>query len=313
MIVECYLDPETGKPFASACVPIYAYSKYGRSKVQNYAGIPIYKLMKDESICPELSRYEYSRIQAVQRLVTKTAIGVELGLDQIQKRYYLFPGLGYVRQSTDILPEKQIGSGKIINELQKSDKIAFVGDSLTEGTLNGGYGWFEPLMQNYPNKQVLRFARGSQTSKFFKENKEEISEMKADLYFLAMGCNDIRYRNATICAMNEAEYVANIDEICQAILKKQPSAKIVCISPWKSGRYDPYCRMTLAEKEILYEKYSSELKKYCETNGFIFVDPNPYIEAVVSKRDRRYYILDHIHCNADQGIKLYSEAVTMSC
>ena len=148
---------------------------------------------------------------------------------------------------------------------------------------------------------------------FFKENKEEISEMKADLYFLAMGCNDIRYRNATICAMNEAEYVANIDEICQAILKKQPSAKIVCISPWKSGRYDPYCRMTLAEKEILYEKYSSELKKYCETNGFIFVDPNPYIEAVVSKRDRRYYILDHIHCNADQGIKLYSEAVMMSC
>ena len=313
MIVECYLDPETGKPFASACIPIYAYSKFGRSKVQNYSGIPINKLMKDESICPELSRYEYYRIQAVQRLVTKTAIGVELGLDQIQKRYYLFPGLGYVRQSTDNLPEKQMGNGKLINEIQISSKIAFVGDSLTEGTMNGGYGWFEPMMQNYPNKQVLRFAQGSRTSKFFKENKEAISELKADLYFLAMGCNDIRYRNATICAMNEVEYVANIDEICQAILEKQPSAKIVCISPWKSARYDPYCRTTLVEKEILYDKYSSELKKYCQTNGFIFVDPNPYIEAVVSKRDRRYYILDHIHCNADQGIKLYSEAVMMSC
>ena len=269
--------------------------------------------MKDESICPELSRYEYYRIQAVQRLVTKTAIGVELGLDQIQKRYYLFPGLGYVRQSTDNLPEKQMGNGKLIKEIQISSKIAFVGDSLTEGTMNGGYGWFEPMMQNYPNKQVLRFAQGSRTSKFFKENKEAISELKADLYFLAMGCNDIRYRNATICAMNEVEYVANIDEICQAILEKQPSAKIVCISPWKSARYDPYCRTTLVEKEILYDKYSSELKKYCQTNGFIFVDPNPYIEAVVSKRDRRYYILDHIHCNADQGIKLYSEAVMMSC
>lgn len=315
MIVECYLDPETGKPFASACIPIYAYSKYGRSKSENYTGIPIYQLMKDESICPELSRFEYYRIQAIQRLITKTAIGVELGLDQIQKRYYTFPDLGYVRQPTEKLLEKQfiISSSKIIEKVQKNDKIAFVGDSLTEGTFNGGYGWFEPMMQNYPNKQVFRFAIGSQTSKFFKENKEAIAELKADLYFLAMGCNDIRYRKADICAMNESEYVANINELCQSILEKQPSAEIVCISPWKSGRYDPNCRMTLAEKEKLYDRYGSALKKYCDSHGFLFVDPNPYIEAVVSKRDRRYYMLDHIHCNADQGIKLYSEAVMSSC
>jgi len=315
MIVECYLDPETGKPFASACVPIYAYSKQGRSHVENYSGIPIYKLMKDESICPELSRYECDRIQAVQRIVTKSAIGEELGLDQIQKRYYTFPDLGYVRQSTDSLSDELFknSGGKTIKKIQDNDKIAFVGDSLTEGTFNGGYGWFEPMIQHYPDKQVVRFAKGSQTSKYFKENKESISELKADLYFLAMGCNDIRYRNAENCAMNESDYVANIDEICQSILEKQPSAEIVCISPWKSGRYDPNCRMTLVEKEKLYDKYGSALKKYCETNGFVFVDPNPYIEEVISKRDRRYYMLDHIHCNADQGIKLYSEAVILSC
>jgi poly-gamma-glutamate capsule biosynthesis protein CapA/YwtB (metallophosphatase superfamily)/lysophospholipase L1-like esterase len=315
MIVECYLDPKTGKPFASACIPIYAYSKYGRSHLENYSGIPIYKLMKDETICPELSKFEYYRVQEVQRLVTKTAIGVELGLDQIQKRYYTFPDLGYVRQSTDKLPEKQFvnSDGKIIDMIERNDKIAFVGDSLTEGTFNGGYGWFEPMMQHYPNKQMFRFAVGSQTSKFFKENKNSIAALKADLYFLAMGCNDIRYRNDAICAMNESEYVANIDELCQSILEKQPSAEVICISPWKSGRYDPNCRMTLAEKEKLYDKYGSALKKYCEAHGFVFVDPNPFIEAAVSKRDRRYYMLDHIHCNADQGIKLYSEAVMMSC
>ena len=113
--------------------------------------------------------------------------------------------------------------------------------------------------------------------------------------------------------MNESEYVANIDEICQSILEIQPSAEIVCISPWKSGHYDPNCNTTLAEKEKLYNEYGSALEKYCETKGFVFVDPNPYIDATVSKRDRRYYMLDHIHCNADQGIKLYSEAVIMSC
>lgn len=314
MIVECYLDPETGKPFASACIPIYAYSKYGRSKVENYTGIPIYKLMKDETICPELSRYEYNRIQAVQRLVTKYAIGVEIGLDQIQERYYLFPNLGYVRQLTDLLPEKQFvdDGGVITDMLQRNQKIAFVGDSLTEGTMNGGYGWFEPMMRLYPTKQVVQFAKGSQTSKFFKENKKIISGLKADLYFLAMGCNDIRYRNATICAMNESVYVANIDEICQSILENQPSAEIVCISPWKSWRIDPNCRVNLDEKEKLYDRYSSELKKFCESKGFVFVDPNPYIESMVSKRDRRYYMLDYIHCNAGQGIKLYSEAVMKS-
>ncbi len=315
MMVECYLDPETSKPFASAIVPIYAYSKQSRSHVENYSGIPIYKLMKDESICPELSRYECVRIQAVQRLVTKTAIGVELGLDQIQKRYYTFPDLGYVRHKTDRLPEELFGNrdGIIISKLQSNNKIAFVGDSLTEGSFNGGYGWFEPMMQNYPDKQVIRLAKGSQTSKYFKENKKAIAELKADLYFLCMGCNDIRYRNEAICAINESEYVANIDEICQSILEIQPSADIVCISPWKSGNYDPNCKTTLAEKEKLYNDYGSALKKYCETKGFVFIDPNPYIDAAVSKRDRRYYMLDHIHCNADQGIKLYSEAVIMSC
>ena len=315
MIVECYLDPETGKPFASACVPVYAYSKYGRSKAENYTGIPIYQLMRDDTICPELSKYEYYRVQEAQRLITKYAIGVGLGLDQIQKRYYLFPDLGYVRQLTDLLPEKHVveSGGTILDMIQRNDKIAFVGDSLTEGTANGGYGWFEPMMNCFPDKQVVRFAKGSQTSKFFHENKETIAGLKASLYFLAMGCNDIRYRDAAICAMNESEYVANIDEICQSILKKQPSAEIVCISPWKSWRYDPNCRMTLDEKEKLYNQYGSELKKFCGAKGFVFVDPNPYIEAAVSKRDRRYYMLDYIHCNAGQGIKMYSEAVMMGC
>lgn len=314
MIVECYIDPETGKPFASACVPIYAYSKYGRSKVENYKGIPIYQLMRDETICPELSRYEFDRVQAVQRLVTKYAIGVELGLDQIQKRYYLFPDLGYVRQLTDLLPEKQLinENGVIINMIQRNNKIAFVGDSLTEGTLNGGYGWFEPMMQLFPGKQVVQFAKGSQTSKFFKENKETISELKAGLYFLAMGCNDIRYRDPAVCAMDASEYVANIDEICQSIIEKQPQAEIVCISPWTSWRIDPNCRTTLEEKKKLYSRYSSELQRFCESKGFVYVDPNPHIEAVVSKRDRRYYMLDYIHCNAGQGIKLYSEAMMMN-
>lgn len=101
MIVECYLDPDTGKPFASACIPIYAYCKYGRDSVENYTGIPIYELIKNKNICPELSRYEFNRIQTVQKLITKTALGVELGIDNLHKRYYTFADLGYVCQSNE--------------------------------------------------------------------------------------------------------------------------------------------------------------------------------------------------------------------
>ena len=101
MIVECYLDPDTGKPFASACIPIYAFCKYARNSVENYTGIPIYDLIKNEHICPELSRYEFDRIQTVQRLITKTALGIELGIDNLQKRYYTFADLGYVSQCNE--------------------------------------------------------------------------------------------------------------------------------------------------------------------------------------------------------------------
>ena len=101
MIVEGYLNPETGKPFAAACIPIYAYSKYGRNKKENYKGIPIYKLIKDEHICPELSRYEFARVKEVHQLVTKTALGVEIGLDDIQEKYFTFADSGFVRHKTD--------------------------------------------------------------------------------------------------------------------------------------------------------------------------------------------------------------------
>lgn len=98
MIVECYLDADTCRPFAIACIPIYAYARYGRDTLENYTGIPIYKIIEDDTVIPGLSRYEYDRIREVQKLVTKTALGVEIDLDDIQKKYYSIAGVGYVKQ-----------------------------------------------------------------------------------------------------------------------------------------------------------------------------------------------------------------------
>ena len=39
------------------------------------------------------------------------------------------------------------------------------------------------------------------------------------MYVIAIGCNDIRYRNADICAMTAKEYIDNIRLLCEEIKK----------------------------------------------------------------------------------------------
>ena len=116
MIVECYLDPKTGKPFASACIPIYAYCKYGREKAENYKGVPVYKIIKDEQEFPELSIFEYNRIKEVHKLITKTALGVDIGIDNLQRKYYKFADVGYVRNKLDVFEQsKEREEGLMVN------------------------------------------------------------------------------------------------------------------------------------------------------------------------------------------------------
>lgn len=98
MIVECYLNPETGKPFASACIPIYAYCRFSKGKKENYCGVPVYTMLQDKEI--EFGRYEYDRICEVHKLVTKVAIGTELDTENLQERYFFMPVFGYVTHVT---------------------------------------------------------------------------------------------------------------------------------------------------------------------------------------------------------------------
>jgi hypothetical protein len=95
MIVECYLDPDTGKPIASACIPIYAYCKFGKEKKENYCGVPVSAMLHDKDIT--IGKYEYDRVCEVHKLVTNVALGVEIQIEDLQERYYYLPDLGYVR------------------------------------------------------------------------------------------------------------------------------------------------------------------------------------------------------------------------
>ena len=308
MIVESYINPCTGEPFAASCIPLYSYcqQKYG-----SYQALPLYKAIKEDSLYSQLSTADYKRISSIHKLITETTLGVKLSIDQLQQRYYTFAEGGYVRNPAPAMEWKQEYAGsRLVQLLQSAKKICFVGDGITEGARNRGYSWFEPLVAMLDLKTVSKWAKGAMASPYFVKNREQIAKEKADLYVLGIGCNDIRYRDSSVCAMDAKQFIANIDTLVQTLRQGTTGTRIAIISPWESFDPDRYCPVTKAEKLKLYEEYASALECYCLKQGYLYINPNPVIQQAIHD-DHMYrakYYRDHIHPNADQGIQLFSKA-----
>ena len=65
----------------------------------------------------------------------------------------------------------------------------------------------------------------------------------------------------------------------------------------------------MKERTDYYNKYSNKLKKFCDDNDYLFIDPNKYIFDVLNKKSFSDYMVDYIHPNANKGVELYSIAV----
>ena len=48
--------------------------------------------------------------------------------------------------------------------IEKSSKICFIGDSITEGTMNDYHPWYETLMINFDDKSIENISKGSYTT-----------------------------------------------------------------------------------------------------------------------------------------------------
>lgn len=306
MLVNVYVDKERKEPICASCVPLFAHC----TEENGWYSLPICKAIKDDNIYKSLSIYDRRRIEEVHRLVTKIAIGCELGIDNVQDEYFYFANEGYKREHITPLDLCQFSGSKLLEIIKKSKSVCFVGDSVTEGTKNGGYGWYEPIAEAFDDKTFSKFALGAQTSRYFKEHKETYASYAADAYIMAFGCNDIRYRNPQICAMTSDEFIHNYNEITNAILDKNNNAQIVCIAPWYSMDYDPYCGVSLKQKPQLYQDYLSALKTFCEKNGFLYIDANPEIfkEMPLSHKVVGGYLRDQIHPTSLSGIRLFSKS-----
>ena len=313
MIVSAYLDRDTLEPVAASVTPVYAHCPQNGM----WTGLPVYKAVTDKGIYSTLSRADYRRLAEVHRLVTEVAIDAPLGIDNVQKEYCYFPETGYVRNTPPILENCNdiLHESCIVQCISEASSVCFVGDSVTEGTKNGGYGWFEPLAGLFPDKRISRFAKGGETSRWLLQNAETVAYVKAALYVVAIGCNDIRYRNDSVCAMSAEEYVDNIEKFVRVVLIHNPAAKFAFIAPWRSLYFDAYFNVTNhSDRMRLYSDYTQGLESYCHSAGHLFLDPNPWIfdrmtEPVIRTAGQGSVLRDFIHPDAFNGIALYSRAV----
>lgn len=302
-IVDLYFDKNTKKFIGSSIVPMYT-QEY---KPKYFRALPIFKILNNFVKIP---LKEIKRVKTIQKLITKIMIGQEI--NEIKEKYYFINGsyIDIINKESNIKKIIEKYKNKTIYKLIDNSKIiTFIGDSITEGTKNNYHPWYEPLIYYFSNKKVINISKRSYTTYLILKNmKYHIMKSKSDLYIIAIGTNDIRYRDPKICAMRKEEYIKNLQKIINLAKKYNQKSKIVIISPWWSNNKDKVSRLGESEKKRLFEKYDRILKLFCIRNDYLYINPNEYIFNIM-KQNYSKFMIDHIHPNNKYGIELYSEAV----
>ena len=114
--------------------------------------------------------------------------------------------------------------------------------------------------------------------------------------------------------MNAEEYIEWMERLVSEIKSRNAHANIVLIAAWGTDDYDPISAPCLSalEREKLMAEYRAALCEYAHSHGYLYVDPNPSIKRCIHSRYAGYYLNDHIHPNAGEGIRLYSRAVLVA-
>lgn len=202
------------------------------------------------------------------------------------------------------------GQNALHQVLRNARRVLVVGNSILEGTQNGGYPWFEPLGAIYPEVEFMNQSKGGATSlsvlDFFK--KEDSPE--ADVLILALGVNDVRYRNPELCSMDAGEFVRSMEGIISFFKHRNPEASVCMVSLWPAYDNDPFCPLPVVERDQLIDEYNDALRKFCIRENFLFVDACSKIREFMKSRVTDEYIIDHIHPNANAGIIAYANSVS---
>ena len=303
MLIDVYIDRTSKKITGGSIVPLYTHARADG----NYRAVPVYSIMTDTELRKQLTTDDITLAANSNDIITEVVFGSKMDISSVTERYY-FNENGFIRsKASGLAVTDDMKNGTLYKALSKADTVCFIGDSVTEGTKNGGCSWYEPIESHFPDKAFLNYSKGGCTVSYMTDHASEIPY--ADLYVIALGTNDVRYRDESMCAMTAQSYIESLDELKQMLSAISPDSEFVFIAPWYSTDGDPFCSLSFADKTALNNEYSSALKRYCSDNSQAFIDPNPYIRKRLSVFPDRTYLLDHIHPNISKGVVMYSEAV----
>ncbi len=208
----------------------------------------------------------------------------------------------------------EMKDSRLYRLLQGAETVCFVGDSLTEGTINGGVPWYEPLRPSIRGK-ILNISQGGATTKILLAYfLPSIIQAAADLYVVAAGANDILFREPMFCAVTATDYIQNLQKLRNAIREHSADAKFVFIAPWLATDGDAAIigGIKPPDTDKAYRDYTIALQTWCKETGDNFIDPNDYIARQFALSSPENYLIDFIHPTADVGVRLYAKAVLIS-
>ncbi len=301
-LIEVYIDRDSKEIVGGGIVPLYTQSPADG----NYRALPVYEIINNYELRNQLSTDDCSRAEEAHYTVAEVMLNARLDVAGISERY-LFDENGYLRVKTGGLTlTDEMKASPFYTKLSQAKSVCFIGDSLTEGTKNGGCPWYEPI-EEHISADVSNYSKGATTVSYFTERIGEIPV--SELYVIAVGTNDVRYRDESTCAMTPESYAEAISGLKGLLLEKNPSAEFVFIAPWYSTDGDKATVLSFGEKTELNREYCSALERFCEGSGDLYINPNGYIEERLNAEPCGNYLIDHIHPNSGRGVIMYSEAV----
>ena len=277
MYIKLYVDKKSKKIITTEITPIIATKD------------------KEGKYYPELLKNTTSNnkkrvLEKISNVIFKNKINI------IKDSYYYYPNKKYKYDNKyKIELTNKDKKSLIYRKIAENNNICFIGDSITNGYKNGYKPWYLPLMNSF-NKNIINISKESYTSYDILENfAQKITESKCNLSIINIGTNDIRYNKE-----NVKNYINNIKKIIELT-----EGEDIILAPWQTTERDYNIANNDTEKRQLYSIYNNELKKI--ENAY-YIDPNPYIKRVIQYNNEDDYILDGVHPNSGEGIKLYSFA-----
>lgn len=305
-IVNIYIDKDTKKVITSSIVPLYINSNKSSLEV-----LPIYNLLNNSELAKKKDNIGEEKILEELKLNTEIMFGNDVKVDELEK-YYYYTEEDYknIKQLSMIEINEEYKNTEIYKLLDESKSITFIGDSITAGSRNDKHPWYESLIEDFDDKKIINISKGGYTVKrIVKDYKKEILASKSDLYIIAIGINDIRYRDKEVSSMTGKEYVKDMESLVKLVKKSNSKAKIVLIPPWTTLPGDKGCKVDEESKQQLIDSFSEHLKEYAENNRYVYIDPNEYLDEFFENNDYLKYMVDVIHPNSTTGVTLYSKAI----